>query len=322
MSSKPRLVAVSPMPEAVVARIISDYDADLSQDRNRTVEELDEAARLHRADAVLVSARVKLDAAAIAALPETVKIIATYSVGYDHIDLSAARLRGIPVTNTPNVLTDATADLSFLLLLGACRRASEYARIMQDGWGKSFGLADMLGTQVSGKTLGIVGMGRIGQAVARRARGFDMNVIYADQHQLPAESTTGAKFYSDIRAMLPRCDILSLHAPASSDGRPTMTRDMFDLLPRGAVFVNAARGKLVDEDALIDALRSGHLFAAGLDVFGTEPSYDLRFRELPNVFMTPHMGSATVETRNAMGFRALDNIDAALQGRAPEDRVN
>jgi lactate dehydrogenase-like 2-hydroxyacid dehydrogenase len=165
-------------------------------------------------------------------------------------------------------------------------------------------------------------MGRIGQAVARRARGFDMNVIYTDQHQLPAELTTGATFYADLREMLPYCDILSLHAPASLDGTPTMTRERFNLLPRGAVFVNAARGKLVDEDALIDALKSGHLFAAGLDVFRTEPNYDLRFRDLPNVFMTPHMGSATVETRNAMGFCALDNIDAVMQGSRPLDCVD
>jgi len=192
---------------------------------------------------------------------------------------------------------------------------------MESGWRVKFGLHEMLGTQVSGKTLGIFGMGRIGRAVARRAQGFNMTIIYNDKKRLPMDQEHGANFYSDFCEMLPHCDILSLHAPAEPGGRPTMNRETFGLMRKDAVFINAARGQLVDEDALIEALQSGHLFAAGLDVFRSEPDYDLRLRSLPNVFLTPHMGSATVETRNAMGFRALDNIAAVLSGRPPIDPV-
>jgi lactate dehydrogenase-like 2-hydroxyacid dehydrogenase len=225
------------------------------------------------------------------------------------------------VTNTPDVLTEATADLTFMLLLCACRRARECSAMMESGWRVQLGLHEMLGTEASGKTLGILGMGRIGRAVARRARGFSMKIIYSDKHRLPPKLEQDAEFYPDVRQMLPHCDILTLHLPAEAGRPPIMNREMFGLLSRGAVFVNAARGQLVDEAALIQALQSGHLFAAGLDVFRSEPDYDLRLRGLSNVFLTPHMGSATVETRNAMGFRALDNIAAVLSGRPPIDPV-
>ena len=166
----------------------------------------------------------------------------------------------------------------------------------------------------SGRTLGIVGMGRIGQAVARRARGFDMRVLYHNRKRLPPDQEEGAEYVERLEALLPRSEILSLHLPGGGAGT-LMTREAFALLPRGAVFVNTARGSLVDEDALLEALQSGHLFAAGLDVFRREPDFDLRFAALPNVFLTPHVASATTETRNQMGFKALDNIAAVLAGR-------
>jgi lactate dehydrogenase-like 2-hydroxyacid dehydrogenase len=318
---KPSIVCVSPMPEAVADRARRDFEPLLSQDRSLTLEETLAAAFDIDAEALLVSTRIKLNADAIAALPPNVKIIATYSVGYDHIEVDAAQARGVLVTNTPEVLTDATADLTFMLLLCACRRAREYVAVMESGWRVKFGLHEMLGTQVSGKTLGILGMGRIGRAVARRAQGFDMKVVYNDKKRLPVDQEHGAYFYSDFREMLPNCDILSLHAPAEPSGRATMDREAFGLMRKGAVFINAARGQLVDEDALIETLQSGHLAAAGLDVFRSEPNYDLRLRSLTNLFLTPHMGSATVETRNAMGFRALDNISAVLSGKPPIDPV-
>lgn len=318
---QPRIVVVSPIPKAVADRARSEFGAILSQDRDMTIEELLETAEQHPIEAVLFSSRLKLDAQTASALPDRVRVIATCSVGYDHIDLSACEARGLTVTNTPEVLTDATADLAFMLLLCACRRASEYHDIMRAGWRKRYGLNHMLGTQVSGKTLGIIGMGRIGRAVARRARGFDMHVLYHDLGRLPPELEQGATFYADLRDMLPRCQIVTLHAPGDTGSGAIMNRETIGLLPRGAVLVNAARGGLVDEEALIDALTSGHLFAAGLDVFRSEPEIDPRLRDLPNVFLTPHMGSATVETRDAMGFRALDNIAAVLGGREPIDRV-
>jgi lactate dehydrogenase-like 2-hydroxyacid dehydrogenase len=188
---------------------------------------------------------------------------------------------------------------------------------MREGWRHGYGLGEMMGLRVWGKTLGILGLGRIGQAVAQRARGFGMKVIYSAPRRVASELEQGAEYYPDFRAMLPHCDILSIHAPGGDATAGIMNAETFALLPKGAVFVNASRGGLVDEDALIAALKSGHLFAAGLDVFRNEPEFDLRFTALRNVFLVPHMGSATVETRNAMGFRALDNIAAVLAGKPP-----
>jgi lactate dehydrogenase-like 2-hydroxyacid dehydrogenase len=317
-----RLVCASPLPPAVAQRAATEFGAILSQEQPMAMPALlSLLARQPNLTAVLASSRIAFDAGAIAALPAHVKILATCSVGTEHIDLSAASARGLIVTNTPDVLTDATADLAFMLLLCACRRAREYMNIMDDGWRQRFGLGDMLGIEVSGRTLGIVGMGRIGQAVARRARGFGIKVIYHNRSRLPQDLEQGAVFYAQLSDMLPHCQFLSLHAPATPNMKATMNAAMFDLLPKGAVLVNTARGQLVDEDALIDALGSGRLAAAGLDVFCREPEYDVRLQQLPNVFLTPHMGSATVETRNAMGWRCLDNIAQVLAGKAAPDRV-
>jgi lactate dehydrogenase-like 2-hydroxyacid dehydrogenase len=225
------------------------------------------------------------------------------------------------MTNTPDVLTECTADHTFLLILNACRRGAEYERVMRAGWRRGYGLGEMLGLRVWGKTLGILGLGRIGRAVAQRARGFGMKVVYSTPRRRPADQEQGATWYPDLRAMLPHVDILTLHAPGGAATHHIMNAGTFALMKPGAVFVNAARGALVDEDALIDALRSRHLFAAGLDVFQGEPEFDIRFIDLPNVFLTPHMGSATMETRNAMGFRALDNIAAVLSGEPPPDPI-
>jgi lactate dehydrogenase-like 2-hydroxyacid dehydrogenase len=310
---------VSPVPEAVAERASREFGAVLSQDRNMTADDMLTSVMTYPVEGVFLTSRLKLDARSVDALPDRVRIVATCSVGYDHIDLAACAARGLTVTNTPEVLTDATADLAFMLMLCACRRAAEYHAIMKAGWGELFGLNHMLGVQVSGKKLGIIGMGRIGRAVAQRARGFGMRVLYHDLYRVPPELEQGAEFYSDLRRMLPHCDTVSLHAPGGVG--TIMTRETIGLLPRGAVLVNAARGDLVDEDALVDALKSGQLFAAGLDVFRSEPNYDRRLRDLPNVFLTPHMGSATIETRNAMGFRALDNLAAVLAGKEPIDPV-
>lgn len=180
----------------------------------------------------------------------------------------------------------------------------------------------MLGTEVAGKTLGILGMGRIGHAVAQRARGFGMRILYHNTRRLPPELEQDAYYYPSFREMLPYCQILTLHAPGGAATKDIVNGKTLSLMPRGAFLVNVSRGSLVDEGALIGALQSGQLAGAGLDVFKSEPNYDTRLRDLPNVFLTPHMGSATAETRNAMGFRALDNIAAILSGRKPIDRVN
>jgi lactate dehydrogenase-like 2-hydroxyacid dehydrogenase len=315
MSPRPSVLVARRVPPAVAERARREFDAVLAE-TDMDADAVIHATAAHGSQAVFSGPKVRLTAAGIAALPESVRIVANPSAGTDHMDVEAARARGLIVTNTPGVLTDCTADLAFLLILAACRRASEYSAIIREGWRKPYGMPDLLGMRANGRTLGIVGMGRIGQAVARRARGFDMRVLYYDRTRLPPDREEGAEYVTSFEALLPRCEILSLHLPGGGAG-PLMTREAFALLPRGAVFVNTARGSLVDEDALIEALQSGHLFAAGLDVYRREPDFDLRLAALPNVFLTPHVASATVETRDAMGFLALDNIAAVLAGRPP-----
>lgn len=317
-----RLLCATPLPPAIAERARAEFDAVTSQDHQPTVAEA--VAALHAdagLQAVVISSRIRLDAAAIATLPAHLKLVACCSVGYEHVDVAAARARGIVVTNTPDVVSDATADMALFLMLGACRRGREYAAIMEQGWRQRYSLGEMLGLDFSGKTLGIIGMGRIGQAVARRARGFGVKVVYHNRRRLAPELEQGAQYFDDVRAMLPHCQILSLHAPGERALDGYVNAEMMALLPRGAVLVNTSRGLLVNEDDLVAALQSGQLAAAGLDVFRAEPEYDLRLRDLPNVFMMPHMGTATVETRDAMGHRALDNVAAVLAGRTPRDAV-
>jgi lactate dehydrogenase-like 2-hydroxyacid dehydrogenase len=317
---KSRLVVAALLARGVVERARAEFDALVHEgDSDMSPDEVVRAATEHRADALLFANTLALSADVIARLPVSVKVGATSSVGYDHIDVAAAKARGLIVTNTPAVLTECTADFTFMMLLAAARRAYEYDQIMRAGWRRRIGQGDLLGVRVSGKTLGILGLGRIGRAMARRARGFDMQVLYHSRHRLPPELEQDAQYFADFREMLPHCAFLSLHAPATPATDRIINADTLALLPRGAVLVNVSRGGLVDEDALYDALTSGHLFAAGLDVFRTEPNYDLRFRDLPNVIMSPHIGSGSVETRNAMGFRALDNIAAVLAGRGAID---
>ncbi len=316
----PRLVLAALMPRDVVARARAEFDAVVAPGpADMTAEDVIAACTAHRADAIMFVNTLPLSAEVIARLPAGVRVGATSSVGYDHIDVAAARARGLVVTNTPGVLDDCTADFAFMMLLAAARRAHEYDAIMRKGWRFRIGQGDLLGVRVSGKTLGILGMGRIGSAMARRARSFDMRVLYHSRNRLPPERENGAEYVPTFHAMLPRCDFLSLHAPATPATDRIINAETLSLLPRGAVLVNVARGGLVDEDALLGALTSGHLFAAGLDVFRTEPDFDLRFAALPNVILSPHIGSGSVETRNAMGYRALDNIAAVLAGRGPID---
>jgi hydroxypyruvate reductase len=317
---KPRLVLAALMPRDVVTRARNEFDAVVVDGRDdMTAAQVIEAATAHRADAIMFTNTLPLNAEAIAKLPPSVRVGATSSVGYDHIDVAAAKARGLFVTNTPGVLTECTADFAFMMLLAAARRAYEYDKVMRAGWRYRIGQGDLLGVRVTGKTLGILGLGRIGQAVAQRARGFDMTVLYHSRNRLPQEIEQGARYFASFHEMLPHCDFLSLHAPAGPATDRIVNAEALSLMPRGGVLVNVSRGGLVDEDALYDALKSGQLFAAGLDVFRSEPDYDLRFAKLDNVIMSPHIGSGSIETRNAMGFRALDNIAAVLAGKGPID---
>ncbi len=317
---KPRLVLACLMPTDVNERAASEFDAVIVQGKDdMTVPQVIEAATAHQAEAIMFTNTLPLTAEAIAALPPSVRVGATSSVGYDHIDVAAARARGMVVTNTPGVLTECTADHAFMMMLTAARRGYEYDRIMRQGWRYRIGQGDLLGVRVTGKTLGILGMGRIGRAMAQRARGFDMKVVYHARTRLPPELEQGAEYFPEFHAMLPHCDFLSLHAPAGPATDKMVNAQALSLMPRGGVLVNVSRGGLVDEDALYEALTSGQLFAAGLDVFRTEPDFDMRFAALDNVFLSPHVGSASRETRNAMGYRALDNIAGVLSGRGAID---
>jgi lactate dehydrogenase-like 2-hydroxyacid dehydrogenase len=317
---KPRLVLACLTTTDVVARARAEFDAIVHPGpSDMTVAEVTQAAASHQADAILFTNTLPLNAAAIAALPASVRVGATSSVGFDHIDVTAARARGLAVTNTPGVLDECTADHAMMLMLTAARRGAEYDRLMRQGWRTRIGQGDLLGVRVTGKRVGIIGMGRIGRAFAQRARGFDMTVLYHGRNRLPPELEQGATYFPDLHAMLPYCDFLSVHAPGGPATNRMVDERALSLLPDGAVLVNVARGSLIDEDALLAALTSGKLFAAGLDVFRDEPDYDLRFAALDNVVLSPHVGSASKETRDAMGFRALDNITAVLNGRPAID---
>ncbi|QLY26918.1 D-glycerate dehydrogenase [Bdellovibrio sp. KM01] len=307
-------------PKNVAALAKEKFDAFVS-DRELTTEEIVQLANEKKPQGMIIVPKQKFTKDIIAKLPDSLRIIATSSVGFDHLDIAAAKERGIQLTNTPDVLTECTADIAMLLLLNACRRGREYLEIMEAGWRKPFSQSEMLGVKVSGKTLGIYGMGRIGQAVADRARGFGMKIVYCNRRRLSPELEKGATYFAKLEDMLPHCQILSLNAPGNADTRHIINDQTLALLPDDAVLVNVARGSLVQEDALMRALQSGKLFAAGLDVFENEPAYDLRLKEFHNVFLTPHMGSATRETRDAMGFRALENIEQSLKGQRPQDSL-
>ena len=320
MASKPRVLVTRKLPADVEARLVRDYDAILNkEDTLYSADGLVAAAA--GCDALLPCPTEKLTAEVVRRLPESIRVIATFSVGYEHIDIAACKARGIAVGNTPDVLTDATADIALLLMLGAARRAYEGERLLREDRWDSWAPTMMLGTHMSGKRLGIYGMGRIGQAVAKRARAFDMRIHYHNRSRLAPLLEQGAHFHARAEDMLPHCDFLSINAPSSPETNGFFNAGRLALLPAGAILVNTARGPLVDDEALIAALKSGRLRAAGLDVFTGEPKIHPGYRGLENAFLLPHLGSATTETRNAMGFKALDNLDAFFAGRPLPARV-
>ena len=320
MSDKPVILVTRKLPDAVEARLKSDYKARLNpDDALYSKDELIE--RVQGAQGILPCHTEKFDSDMIAQLPNDVKIIANFSVGVDHCDLAAAKDKGIVVTNTPDVLSDATAEIAILLLLGAARRAGEGETLVRTRTWKDWSPSFMVGVQVTGKRLGIVGMGRVGQMVARRAKCFGMEIHYHNRSRLAPDLEDGAIYHNNLEDMLPLCQFLSLNCPNTPETAGMLNAGVISQLPDGAVVINTARGGVVDDDALIGALASGKLAAAGLDVFNNEPDIHTGYRDLKNTFLLPHIGSATAETRDAMGFRALDNLDAYFAGREPGDRV-
>ncbi len=320
MARRPVVFVTRRLPEAVEAALAERFEVHGNPtDRAFTTEEL--VAGALAADGVLTTATERWTAAMLARIAGRVGIIATFSVGTDHIDLEAARRLGIRVTNTPDVLTEATADVAMLCLLGAARRAFEAQRDLRAGVWSRWSPTGYLGLELHGRTLGIVGMGRIGRAVARRARGFGMTIRYHNRRRLPPELEEGAIWHPTLEDLLPHCHVLSLHCPGTPENHHLLSRERVYRLPRGAVVVNTARGTVVNEEALLEALDEGHLFAVGLDVFANEPQVDHRWFTRPRAFLLPHIGSATHETRIAMGMRCVENLEAFFAGREPPHRV-
>ncbi|MEM9330473.1 MAG: D-glycerate dehydrogenase [Pseudomonadota bacterium] len=318
MSEKPKLWITRKLSDAILKRAERDYDCIINHgDGLHSNEEIVEMSA--NVDAILPCHSEIFRDETVDQLNPRVKIIANHSVGVDHCDIPALKARGIAVTNTPDVLSDATAEIAFLLMLGAARRAVEGDRLVRKGEWDFWSPAFMVGKEVSGSRIGIIGMGRVGQAMARNARGFNMEVHYHNRSRLVPEKEQGAQFHENIESLLEVADFLSLHCPATPETTGLMNKERFALLPAGAVLVNTARGALVDENALIEALDTGRLSAAGLDCFVTEPGGNPNLSGYDNVFMLPHIGSATVKTRDAMGFRALDNLDAFFSGKTPKD---
>ena len=318
--AKPKLLIARKLRPVVEARAARDYDVVLNpEDQVFSTEALIAACRT--VDAVLPCHSEHFSAEVIAAIGSGLKIIANHSVGTDHVDLAAAKAAGVVVTNTPDVLSDATAEITILCMLGAARRGAEGDAMVRSGQWNFWSPAFMVGRQVTGKRFGVLGMGRVGQVTADRARGFGMEIHYHNRRRLPAHLEKGAIFHETLDSLLASSDVLSLHCPANAENRGVINARTLALLPDRAIVVNTARGALIDEADLVAALTSGKLFAAGLDVFQTEPGGNPALSALPNVFMLPHIGSATEETRDAMGFRALDNLDAFFAGQEPGDRV-
>ncbi|OLB16173.1 MAG: D-glycerate dehydrogenase [Gemmatimonadetes bacterium 13_2_20CM_70_9] len=321
--TRPTVIVTRRLPVPVEERLAAQFDARLNRDDHPfTTAELQDALR--GADALLPTVTDRLNAAVLATEPLRAKILANYGVGFNHIDVNVAKTRGLVVTNTPDVLTDDTADDAVMLMLMVARRAGEGERQVRAGAWTGWGPTHMLGTKVSGKTLGLVGLGRIGRAVARRAHhGFGMRVIFHDPYPPPpaVAAELGAEPKASVDEVLREADFVSLHSPATPETRHLIDARRLALMKRGAFLINTARGDIVDEAALVEALKRGTIAGAALDVFEREPLVPAELRTLENVVLLPHLGSATAETRAAMGLRALENLTAFFAGAPPRDRV-
>ncbi len=320
MAQTTKILLTRHFPDDVITRAKRDYVATLNP---TDVAWQGDAliTNAERMDGILLSSSNKFTAQVIEGLPDCVKILSTFSVGYEHLDLDAARARGILVTNTPDVLTESTADTAMMLLLNAARRARESLEMVTTGNWVGWTPTQLLGIQPGGRRLAILGMGRIGRAVAHRARAFGMDIHYHNRSRLSPDLEMGATYHATPEDLFRHADFLSINCEMTPDTTRLINSDTLDLFPDNPVIVNTARGGIIDDDALIVALQSGRVAAAGLDVFDGEPKLNPGYMGLINAFLTPHIGSATVDTRNAMGFRALDNLDAYFRGDAPMDRL-
>jgi lactate dehydrogenase-like 2-hydroxyacid dehydrogenase len=320
--NRPKVLVTRRWPQAVEAQMAARFDVDLNQaDKPLSQDDFREA--MTRYDAILPTVTDKLPAAVFDTSPRT-RILANYGVGFAHIDTDAAKTHGIAVTNTPDVLSECTADIAMTLLLMVARRAGEGERELREGRWTGWRPTHLIGTKVSGATLGIIGFGRIGQAMAQRAHfGFGMKIIVQNRSPVPPEvlARYNATQVPTIEDLLPHCDFVSLHCPGGTANRHLINARRLDLMKPSAFLINTARGEVVDEHALAQSLWFGTIAGAGLDVFEREPSVPDALLNADNLVLLPHLGSATRETREAMGFRVLENLTAFFDGRTPRDRV-
>ncbi len=323
MSSKPRILVTRRWPQAVERVLAERFDVALNEtDAPMSAEQL--ARSLREYDAVLPTVSDRLPSQLFDGGGVTARILGNYGVGYNHIDVAAAKAAGIAVTNTPGVLTDCTADIAMTLLLAVARRAGEGERQIRAGEWTGWRPTHMIGSKVTGKTLGIIGFGRIGKAMAKRCHfGFDMEVVFYNRSRVDAAEAAryGARQLDTVDEVLEIADFVSLHCPGGGENRHLINAERLARMKPGAYLVNTARGDVVDEPALIDALENGVIRGAGLDVFEAEPNVPEGLRVLETVVLLPHLGSATEETRVAMGMKVVDNITAFFAGREPPDRV-
>ena len=321
-TSKPIVIVTRKVPEAIEARMMELFDTRLNNDDHpMSSDELVEAVKT--ADVLVPTVTDRIDSRILSQANDNLRLIASFGAGVDHIDLASARTRGITVTNTPGVLTEDTADMTMALILAVPRRLAEGERLVRSGDWAGWGPTSMLGHRIWGKRLGIIGMGRIGSAVARRARGFGLSVHYHNRRRVPdmLEQELEATYWESLDQMLARMDIISVNCPHTPATFHLLSARRLDLLQPHAYIVNTSRGEVIDEAALTRMLRDGRLAGAGLDVFEHEPAINPKLLELEKVVLLPHMGSATIEGRIDMGEKVLINIKTFVDGHSPPDRV-
>ncbi|NNC71856.1 MAG: D-glycerate dehydrogenase [Sphingomonadaceae bacterium] len=319
---RPKTIVTRKLPSAVEARMAELFDVELNADDTpMTEDELRDAVA--RAEVFVPTVTDDISADILEAAGDQLKLIANFGVGVDHIDLSAARAKNMIVTNTPGVLTEDTADMVMALILSVPRRLAEGEKLVRAGGWQGWRPTGMLGHRVNGKRLGIIGMGRIGQAIARRARGFGLSVHYHNRHRLPeaVEQTLDAQWHDDLDDMLAEIDILTINCPYTSETHHLIDEARLGLLGRDVYVINAARGEIIDEAALAAVLENGQIAGAGLDVYENEPEIEPRLLGLDNVVLLPHLGSATFEGREAMGDKVIANIRIWADGHRPPDQV-
>ncbi|MES2270845.1 MAG: D-glycerate dehydrogenase [Pseudomonadota bacterium] len=320
--AKPTVIVTRRLPASVESRMGELFDTRFrADDTPMTRAELAQA--IDACDVLVPTVTDHIDAALLAGGSDRLQLIASFGSGVDHIDLRAARAKGVIVTNTPGVLTEDTADMTMALILSVPRRLAEGEKLVRSGTWAGWSPSGMLGHRIGGKRLGIIGMGRIGQAVARRAAAFGLSISYHNRHRLPeaVERETGALWHPDLDVLLETSDIISVNCPLNDDSRGMIDARRIGLIEPSAYFINTSRAEITDESALVDALAAGRIAGAGLDVYAHEPAVDQRLLSLSNVVLLPHVGSATIEGRDATGAKVIANIRTWVDGHRPPDQV-